>query len=289
MSSERGVIVVLQGGIGNQLFQLCAGEAIRKRTGYSVFYDCELGFRHDSFGRRFELAHLVPPERRTAPPAGDGSWRSPLQERLAVTFEQRFMFKLGICAVPLSYTLAMARWWPASEVVCRGCFQSLEYLDSEIVDRIRQAMNLTCEDKGSEIAVHFRLARDRNRDGELAPEFSGTVLSRDYYRQALRQVRRALGSVCFRVFCDTGAIPENVFEAGDRVLLDRPLPGEPSSITLRRMARCSHFVIANSTFSWWAAYLSQAEGKIVYAPKRWHFHHGSPPQKGIFPDAWHLT
>ena len=65
----RRVVVILQGGIGNQLFQFCAGETIRKRTGCEVDFDCELGFRGDACGRRFELAHLIPGERRASPAA----------------------------------------------------------------------------------------------------------------------------------------------------------------------------------------------------------------------------
>ena len=75
----------------------------------------------------------------------------------------------------------------------------------------------------SEVAVHFRLARDLDRTGEKMPEHAGTVLGMGYYREALRKVRAEFGRVCFRVFSDSGGIPENVFEPGDTVLLDQPL------------------------------------------------------------------
>jgi hypothetical protein len=285
IQSGRRVVLVLQGGIGNQLFQLCAGETIRKKTGYEVFYDCDIGFRNDPSRRQFELAHVIPPQQRTSAVPGAGMWRSSLQERLCVTVE-RLMFRRGICSLPLPAALGMVRWWPASEVVCRSCFQLLDYVHPETVERIRGSMSIRPSGTSSEVAVHFRLARDRNRNGERMKEHAGTVLDMDYYRQALRKIRAEFGCACFRVFSDSGVIPENVFEPGDTVLLDRPLQDEAPSLTLSRMAHCGHFVIANSTFGWWAAYLCEAKEKRVYVPQDWRFNSKAPAQRGIFPTGW---
>lgn len=286
LSSERRVILILQGGIGNQLFQLCAGETIRKRTGYDVVYDCNIGFRSDPSGRQFELAHLIPPERQANPAPAGRRWRNPLQERLAVAVEQRLMFPRGISSLPLAAALGMVRWWPASEVVCRGCFQLLEYVDLETVQRIRTAMELRSGAFSREVAVHLRLARDLDRHGEKMPQHAGTVLGMSYYRHALAVVRADIPGARFRVFSDSGRIPGNLFEPGDKVVLDEPLQDEAPSQTLNRMARSGHFVIANSTFSWWAAYLGSAEGKRVFVPQDWLFKNQAPAQRGIFPDGW---
>ena len=283
----RHVVVVLQGGIGNQLFQLCAGAAIQKRTGYPVFYDCDLGFRNDPSGRQFELAHLIPSEQRADPIPPGRMWRNPLLERLAVTVEHGLMFRRGKSSLPLPLTEGLVRWWPTSEVVCRSCFQLLDYVDSETVERIRDAMNVRTGAASTEVAVHFRLSRELNRHGETMREHAGTVLGMDFYRKALRRVRAEIEGAYFRVFSDSGLIPENVFQPEDIVLLDHPLQGEPPSHTLGRMARCGHLVIANSTFSWWAAYLASGEGKRVYAPQDWRFNNRAPAQQGIFPGSWH--
>jgi hypothetical protein len=287
LPSGRRVILVLHGGLGNQLFQFCAGEAIHKRTRCPVFYDCELAFRHDFFGRRFELAHLIPPEQRAPPHPGNGRWRTVCQERFGLVVEKTLIQRRGICSIPLQTMLRMVRWWPRSEVVCRSYFQSLEYLDPESVDRIRSALGLhRSPSTGSEVAVHFRVARDRNSAGNKMRRLFGTVLGMDYYRNALRKVRAELGPVNFRVFSDSQAIPENVFDPGDTVLLDQPHQNETPSDALCRMAGYRHFVIANSTFSWWGPYLCNAAEKRVYAPKTWRFNHWAPGQEGIFPDEW---
>lgn len=284
-ATHRRVVVVLQGGLGNQLFQWCGGETIRKITGYPVLYDCELTFRRDIWGRHFELGRLIPAERRAPQQPGDGPWRS-LLERAGGAFESNVMWRLGISALPLPAVVKIARWWPGSEVVCRSHFQLLDYLDAGTVGRIREAMNLTEENQSSDVAVHFRLLRDTHASGARAPEHNDTILPLDYYRACLRRVRAQFGAVRYRVFSDDGAIPENVFERGDQVVLDPPEHPGGAWDTLARMAACRHFIVANSTFSWWGAFLGRSQDKRVYAPEKWLFLAAAPSQKGIFPEDW---
>jgi hypothetical protein len=51
------------------------------------------------------------------------------------------------------------------------------------------------------------------------------------------------------------------------------------------MRRCRHFVIANSTFSWWAAWLGEREGSVVVAPRRW-FEDRTRNSSDIVPPRW---
>ena len=62
---------------------------------------------------------------------------------------------------------------------------------------------------------------------------------------------------------------------------------EPDYEDLRLMTSCRHFIIANSTFSWWGAWLAGNEHKIVVAPRRW-FADPRRCTKDIAPKPWLL-
>lgn len=64
-------------------------------------------------------------------------------------------------------------------------------------------------------------------------------------------------------------------------------PNQPAWIDLARMRECQHFVISNSSYSWWAAYLSTSPGKKVIAPRYW-FRGVETEMLGICPSSWIL-
>ena len=54
---------------------------------------------------------------------------------------------------------------------------------------------------------------------------------------------------------------------------------------IRLMSKCKHFILSNSSFSWWAQYLSDSKEKIVVAPSRWYT---SGEKTDIYQDSWNL-
>ena len=69
-------------------------------------------------------------------------------------------------------------------------------------------------------------------------------------------------------------------------IVDHSHKGPKFSWYLHLMTLCKHFIIPNSSFAWWAAWLSQ-RGGLVLAPKNW-FRDAKINTADLFPDHWHL-
>ena len=92
----------------------------------------------------------------------------------------------------------------------------------------------------------------------------------DYYRTAIRQIRLKIPNVKFFFFSDDPYWVEKKFneEFGPIELVNHNF-GINSANDMRLMSNCNHHIIANSSFSWWGAWLNPNPAKIVIAPKKW--------------------
>ena len=130
----------------------------------------------------------------------------------------------------------------------------------------------------SAVSLHFRIG-----DYQFYPE-KHPILSLEYYKKALRHINNP--NVLY--FCQEE--DESLVEMQVSVLKEEfptfSFVKVPNTITdweqLLLMSCCKHNIIANSTFSWWGAYLNQTDDKIVCYPKKW-FADETPMD---FPETW---
>jgi hypothetical protein len=130
--------------------------------------------------------------------------------------------------------------------------------------------NLDCLSaiRNCDISVSVHLRR-----GDYAVEFSGeNLLPVSYYRNAIEAARESLNPSKFFVFSDDIEFARTHLGSDeDMVFVDHNGEAEAHE-DLRLMAACDHHIIANSTFSWWGAWLNPSKEKLVFAPDRWRKH-----------------
>jgi hypothetical protein len=98
-------------------------------------------------------------------------------------------------------------------------------------------------------------------------------------------IRRRVQDPCFFVFSDDPRWARgNLAVDGPVTFVDHNGP-EQHYEDLRLMSRCRHHVIANSTFSWWGAWLGAHPDQMVIAPKRW-FASGTRQTQDLYPPRW---
>lgn len=129
------------------------------------------------------------------------------------------------------------------------------------------------------VAVHVRRG-DYLHPSNL-PHFG--LCTVDYYQEAVSHIRRKHPDATFFVFSDdaTWAAQHLTF---DRTVYVRPHPDDCDTTDLRLMSLCRHHIMANSTFSFWGAWLSPHQGINIY-PSRW-FADPMWHVPDIFPSHW---
>jgi hypothetical protein len=107
----------------------------------------------------------------------------------------------------------------------------------------------------------------------------------EYYRAAVELLTRTVPEPIFFVFSDDPAWARYAFQGLTRHPLQFTAAGRPAPIDMHLMSRCRHNIIANSTYSWWAAWLNRNPDKIVIAPRKW-FQVDDFDTKDLFPEGW---
>ena len=89
----------------------------------------------------------------------------------------------------------------------------------------------------------------------------------DYYQEAIRKIRKGLPHSTFYIFSDDKDYVKEIFNRLPNVVFIEHIPFDFEELLL--MSYCKHNIIANSTFSWWGAWLNTNMHKIVIAPDLW--------------------
>ena len=290
------ILTAIVSGLGNQLFQYAAGYALAARHGVPLRLD--LRFFQDQTLRRYELGRfdisarpITPADRFRLRLSTDNPPRGPPRGPLRRAARRLPVRRLTLLretadgAAPSLLTApdyaALSGYWQDERNfrdAAAGLRRELTFRDAPdpenaaMLDRIRGAANPVC--------VHVR------RGDYLTGTEVLTACPPQYYVDALAWLGRRVPDAHHFVFSDDP----------DWVRAHLPVPptaatfvrhntGVNDAEDLRLMSACRHFIIANSTFSWWGAWLATGTGKLVVAPRRWYAV-PHPNEGRIVPDAW---
>lgn len=267
------IIVRIFGGLGNQMFQYSAGRALSCRLNVPLKLDLRwlsryhTPFQLDKFGIVCEHPSAVECLRYTWFPFDQHPFFFYVK---LVRFVNRTFYLEKSLRYDEKFNLLGA------ERFLFGYFQSEKYFaDFEKVIRDDFSRNLDTSLYENEVIsalMHENVTVMQFRRGDYvtnkAANTSIGLLPFDYYQRGLNHVRSTRGDGPLLIFSDdiewckaNVTLPEAVFV--------QRRGGSPIDDMLLA-ARCHNFILANSTFSWWCAWLCRVEDKLVIAPKRWY-------------------
>jgi hypothetical protein len=284
MSAPR-VRVRIVGGLGNQMFGAAAGMALAQRLSAALEFEL-YQFRESSAKTLpYELAPFDLP----ATLVHGTDWRFKAQAA-----PYRWLKGISVWRQPGHHFDAQFEQLSGS-VYLKGYFQSWRYF-APIAAKVRAAFDL--RKAISEVGrVHANAAQAAGQRGVAVHVRRGdyaehqarfTLLHKDYYERALRLIARAVDRPQFFVVSDDLSAARELFaERPDTVFV----AGGTAFDDMHLIASCQHHIIANSSFSWWGAYLSPHSDGLTIAPRAWFSREVSlgTYMDDTYPDGWLLA
>lgn len=270
------LMLQMAGGLGNQMFQyalyLALLDAGKEVCVEDVTHYREIGRTDNRLERVFPISY-VRGSRKEYIRLTDSSMmpisrvRRKLFGRKGKIFQEKN---------PLVYE---EKIWEQQDAYCIGYWQSQQYFEN-VKDKLREQYQFQWEQFSEQardyrrkigecknpISIHVR------RGDYLSPRFAplyGGICTEEYYKAALSFFREKFSDCTFFLFTNDPAWGRTVAD-GDIVLVDCGDEGGEQDMAL--MSSCSHHIMANSSFSWWGAWLGQNKEKIVIAPDKWLNH-----------------
>lgn len=280
------IITELKGGLGNQLFQYSVGRALAEKSMTQLKLDTSwYGVVPD---RQYDLHYFAI--------SGEVATHKEIR-RLKGGFGAKISGLLGKPATRSVITEQFFHFDPdilelGDNVYLDGYWQSPKYFES-IASTIRKEFSLKDEPKGQNkhyaesisntAAVSLHVRRGDYVANKKFNDFHGTS-PLAYYAAAVAYIAKKVQSPHFFIFSDDPQwTKENLkFDYPTTYITGNEKAGQED---LRLMSMCKHFIVANSTFSWWGAWLGGNKNKIIIAPKEW-FKDKAQDTKDLIPESW---
>ncbi len=273
------IVSRLMGGLGNQLFQYAAGRALAKANNELLALDTryveENGLEH------FSHAYLSPPKHlppsKNSNPIKYWAWRH-LGFGIPLFRESGRKYDANLFNCPEG-TYIQGYWHSYKYAEKVKSELEKELMLTTPLDNVNKKMADTIKENDNAVSLHIRR-------GDYLSFGIFNLLDMEYYKEAIYEIcqRTSKPITCFVFSNDISWARDNLNIECDTVYVD--INGaDKGHLDLHLMSLCSHNVIANSTFSWWGAWLNQNPNKLVITPKKW-FNQNSLEHDDICPPSW---
>lgn len=282
----------MQGGLGNQLFQYAAAKslAIHKKKEMVIDVSCFFENIEGVTKRAYELDSL------------NVNSRIATEVELATAKRHSFVRKIRNKLMP--YYRRQYYYEPHfhfdsnflkaySSTILIGYWQSENYFKG-ISDIIRSEFEfkktpglktqevLKQISETNSVSLHIRRGDYINNPETLRMH---GICGIDYYDKCINLMKAKVPSMQLFIFSDDIQwVKENLVLPYNAIFVDHNT-GDNANEDLYLMSHCKHNVIANSSFSWWGAWLNNNNKKIVMAPSKW-FNEFKADTKDLYPADW---
>ena len=289
------IICRIFGGIGNQLFMYSAARRLAIKNRAELRLDTKTGFESDyEYRRQYQLHHFSISATEASPIERLEPFSKP-RRFIKRSLSKLLPFGYGnfICQKGNEFDENLLNLNLRNDVWLEGYWQSEDYFkDVEAIIRGDLKIIPPCDVKNTEyakliksrmaVAVHVRFF---DQPGDLTKN----DLSKTYYQNAIALMEKKFPDAHYFIFSNKPleALNEITFPLNRSTVVSHNYGDENAYADLWLMSLCNNFIIANSTFSWWGAWLSESKTKIVIAPSNvitegrmaWGF-------EGLIPNDW---
>jgi hypothetical protein len=288
------IVTNIIGGLGNQMFQYAAGRALSLERGMPLCLDIS-GFSSYGLHQGFELQRIFNCAAGIASEADMRDilgWQSSIHIRRLLLRKEMASFRRKELVIEPHFN-----YWPGIKHVPNDCYlvgywQSEKYF-SESASQIRADFTFrqSLEDQNVKltqqiISVNAVSLHVRRGDYASNPQTTAThgLCTLDYYRHSIQYIAERVQQPNFFIFSDDIAwVRDNLNIAHLCHYVDCN-QREKSYNDMRLMSMCNHHIIANSSFSWWGAWLNPKRDKIVVAPQNWFAN--QTDASDLLPQCW---
>lgn len=279
---EDTIIVRIWEGLGNQLFQYAYARALQLRNNENVKL-CVLPDQGNRTIRNYKLDQLriVVPRDRIFEKAAVYIERYEIVKKAAQFITEKSSSFGYIEEENVKYKEELKHL--KGNYYLSGWFQNEKYFEefAEIIRKeIRPRKRIKISADLTNILKYKNTVSVHIRRGDF--ERYSNILEIEYYYKAFEVMESYVENPFYVVFSDELDWVLKNMQFGDNVYyvnMDKRLEDYEE---LFIMSRCKHHIIANSTFSWWGAWLNTSAEKIVIGPEKWFFRR----KWNIMPDNW---